>query len=231
VAKDKASSPPDVPETPPPDDPEFQVRDSETTGQDTDTAPTADTATTGDTPPPDATASPNAEEQSPEEFRAAQKAEAERQNLTDPNAVPEQRPQASIQPPAPHSDLTQRLIDEGVLNTEPMPAEAFTKAASDAQMETAASESRTPQLHPGLVVRVTEGPHRDRIVAVTRVVSYKDNADLALVTAGGPEARFVEPAEIEGRAIGDDRDGEVLVLVVEDAGLEIIQNFSSLARR
>lgn len=227
MAKDKASSPPDVPEAPPPD--EFAEPDPGTTG--TDTAPTADTATTGDTPPPDDTASPNAEEQSPEEFRAAQKAEAERQNLTDPNAVPEQRPQASIQPPAPHSDLTQRLIDEGVLNTEPMPVEAFTRAASDAQMETAASESRTPQLHPGLVVKVTEGPHRDRIVAVTRVVSYKDNADLALVTAGGPEARFVEPAEIEGRAIGDDRDGEVLVLVVEDAGLEIIQNFSSLARR
>lgn len=165
------------------------------------------------------------------EFRAAQVAKAAEQNMTQPNAVPEQRPQAFLEPPAPHSDLTQRLIDEGEISNEPMGPEAYEKAASDSQMQTAADESRTPQLHPGLTVKVTEGPHRDRIVAITRVVSYKDDGDLARVTAGGPEARFVQPQEVEGRAIGDDRDGEMLILDVVEAGLEVLRDFRSLARR
>lgn len=165
-----------------------------------------------------------------EEFREQQKQQAAAQNLTQENAVPEQRPQAFLEPPAPHSELTQKLIDEGVINNDPMPASAFEKAASQEQMDKAAEESRVPQIHPGLVVRVTKGPHEGRIVAVTRITEYESTEDLALVTAGVPEARFVKPAEIEGRARGDDRDGEVLILNVDDAGLEIIRDWRGTGR-
>jgi hypothetical protein len=211
-----------------------KVLGTDDTGENPDPDPPTDAETdveTADATEADTTPEPDATEQSPDEFREAQLAQAREQNMTADNAVPEQRPQAFLQPPAPHSDLTQRLIEEGEINNDPMPASAFEKAASDAQMEQAADESRTPALHPGLVVKVTEGPHRDRIVAITRVISYQNDSDLARVTAGIPDARFVQPAEIEGRAIGDDRDGEILILVVEDAGLELQRDFKSLARR
>lgn len=189
---------------------------------------TPDATETTDTAPTD-TPAPDAEEQSPEEFRAAQKAEAERQNLTADNAVPEQRPQAFLQAP-PTGTLTRKLEDEGYINNDPMPPEAFTKAASQAQMDKAAENSRSEQMHPGSVVRVTQGPHEGRVIAVTRITEYEDAHDLVTVTAGVPEARFVRPAEIEGRARGDERDGEMLILNVEEAGLEIIRDWRGTGR-
>jgi hypothetical protein len=192
--------------------------------------PTAEQPTTTDQPatstataePP---AQPDPEAQSAEDFRRQQRAVAQTQNLNDPNAVPEQRPQAFLEGPG-DSDLTKRLKEEGVINNEPMPAEAYQKASSDDQREKAADNSMQEAVHVGSVIKVTEGPHRDRHVAVTRIESYHNTEDLVNVAAGRPEQRFAHPSRVEGSARGDERDGEVLILDWEDGDRwEIVRDF------
>lgn len=169
------------------------------------------------------------EEQKFEQDRAQKAAQ---QNLSGPEAVPEQRPIASQQenPGNEVSDLTKKLEREGVLNTKAMPKSAYDRAASDAQAKKAAANSVYEALKPGDVAEVTEGPHEGRIVAITRVISYRDNKDLAIQQSGRPEANYVQPAEIEGRARGDARDGEILVLGVDEAGLKKVPNYMGTGR-
>jgi hypothetical protein len=166
-----------------------------------------------------------------EEFRQQQKTLAESQNLFQPNAVPEQRPQAFLQGPG-DSALTKRLKEEGAISDEPMPPSAFQKAASDAQMDEAAENSQSEAVHPGSVIFVTEGPHRDRHVAVTRVEEYHNREDLVNVAAGRPEQRFAHPSRVEGSARGDERDGEVLILDWENGDRwEIVRDWSNRRTR
>lgn len=174
---------------------------------------------------------PDAMEMSPDEFREQQKTVAAAQNLTSDNAVPEQRPQAFLEAPVTTSPLTEQMRERGAFaDEEPMPASAYEKAASEAQMETAAEESRYEQIHVGSVVRATKGPHEGRYIAVTRIEEFQDSGDLAIFSAGIPEQRFVRPKSIEGRARGDERDGEVVILDVEEAGLEIVRDWRGTGR-
>lgn len=155
------------------------------------------------------------------EFTQDRQAKAAEQGLTGEHAVPEQRPIASQEPNPANavSDLTKRLQDEGEISNEAMGKEAYDRASSDTQMKQAAEESMFEALKAGDVAKVTKGPHRDRVVAITRVVSYRNTKDLAIQNSGRPEANFVHPAEVEGRSRGDERDGEVLILDVDEAGL------------
>lgn len=168
---------------------------------------------------------------SAEEFADQQRALAQSQNLTAPNAVPERRPQAFLEGP-PDNELTKRLREEGVINDKPMGHEAYVRAASDEQMDKSAEVSQSEAVHPGSVVRVTEGPHRDRFVAVTRVEEYQNQADLVNVAAGRPEQRFAHPSRIEGSARGDERDGEVLILDQENGDdWEVVRDFTNRRMR
>lgn len=180
-------------------------------------------------PPP---AQPDAEKMDAEEFRQQQEIVARSQNLNATNAVPEQRPQAFLEPP-PESDLTKRLREEGALgqDEEPMPASAFEKARSDAQMKESAKNSVSEALHVGSVAKATDGPHKGRYFAITRVEEYETQEDLVNVAAGRPEQRFAHPARIEGSARGDERDGEVLILDADEAGLEIVRDWTNRRMR
>lgn len=177
-----------------------------------------------DTPTKAPAEAPKTDEPKTDEFRDEQKALAAEQGLTAENAVPEQRPQASQMPnPSPPDELTQRLMDSGDANIpveEPMDQAAYDKAGSDSQAKKSAKESVSEGIMVGNVVRATKGPHEGRIIAVTRILSYADPADLLRSAVGSPEQLYNTPREIEGRAIRDSRDGEVLILDVEEAGLE-----------
>lgn len=166
------------------------------------------------------------------EFDEARRAKAAEQNLSSEDAVPEQRPIASQEPNPVNavSDLTRKLTDMGEINNKPMGKEAYDRAASQAQMDKAAEASMFEALKAGDVVLVTKGPHEGRRVAITRVVSYRDVGDLAIQTSGRPEANYVQPKELEGRARGDDRDGEMLILDVDEAGLKKINNWMGTGR-
>jgi hypothetical protein len=175
----------------------------------------------------------NREEPSEDDkFMEERRSLAQSQNLSGDNAVGEVRPIASQHPnPAnERSELTKRLEEEGEINTKPMSKEAFDRAASDAQKDKAEEASQYEALKAGDVARVTEGPHRDRVVAITRVVSYQNTEDLAVQQSGRPEANYVQPEEIEGRARGDERDGEILILNVKDAGLKKVPNYMGTGR-
>lgn len=167
------------------------------------------------------TAPEESTEPPPEEERAQRAAD---QNLPE-GAVPEQRPQASQQtdPSDKVSELSKRLAEAGEApeaNNEPMPQEAYDKASSDSQMKKAAKESKSEGIMVGNMVESTKGPHEGRIFAVTRLVSFKTAADLVEKLAGSPEQLYSVATEVEATAIGDERDGERLILNVEDAGLE-----------
>lgn len=167
-----------------------------------------------------------------DQFRDEQQAKAAEQNLSGDDAVPETRPIASQEPnPANEvSDLTKKLQDAGEINTEPMGKDAFDRADSDEQRDSASEDEVHEALKVADVVRVTKGPHEGRICAVTRVVSWRDTEDLAIKTSGRPEANFVQPQELECHARGDMRDGEILILDVDEAGLEKVDKFMGVAR-
>jgi hypothetical protein len=155
----------------------------------------------------------------PEAHRAAL---AAAQNLP-PGAVPEQRPQASqINESGTESALTKRLREAGhpsVPSDEPMPQESYDKAASQAQMDEAAANSKSEQIMVGNVAEATKGPQEGRVFAITRLLSFASAADLVEKLAGSPEQLYSEPVEVEGRAIGDERDGELVILNVQKDGL------------
>lgn len=189
--------------------------------------PAVDETTPAPPPQPDPESA-----KSDEEFRTQQRTLAQAQNLFQENAVPEQRPQAFLEGPG-DSELTKKLKESGAIpGDEPMPASAYQKAASDAQMETAAENSQAEAVHAGSVIRVTAGPHEGRIVAITRVEEYQNQEDLVNVAAGRPEQRFAHPQRIEGSARGDERDGEILVLDTENGDeWEAVRDFSTRRAR
>lgn len=164
------------------------------------------------------------EDESEDDPEAERAAAAELQNLP-PGSVPEQRPQASQQtdPSDSVSDLTKRLREAGAdpnASGEAMPQEAYDRANSDEQKAQAARESKNEAIMMGNTCVATEGPHKDRVFAVTRVVSYQDIGGLVNNLAGDPDQLYSHPKEVEVTAIGDERDGERLVLNVIDNGLE-----------
>lgn len=153
-----------------------------------------------------------------EEFREEQKRQAEAQNQTAENAVPEQRPQSFTEAPDTTSPLTKRLQEEGALpGDEPMPLSAYEKAEKNAK-----KDKKEPGLkraaHVGTVVKVhddADSPHRGRSGAVIRVVSYPSVQDAMVKSLGGAEADYVNPKEVLVAMRGDDRDGERVVLDLE----------------
>lgn len=162
-----------------------------------------------------------APERTPEELREEQRV---LQNLPE-GAVPEQRPQASQQtdPSDAKSDLTRKLEEaehSSTPVTEPMGQEAYDRANSDEQAKAAAKESITEAVMMGNIAVSTKGPHEGRVFAITRVLSYQKVSDLVNKLAGVPEQLYSQPDQVEGRAIGDERDGELLILSVEDDGLQ-----------
>lgn len=150
-------------------------------------------------------------------------AAAEAQGVRE-GTVPEQRPQAMIVPPEEQkSELTKRLEEAGdpVANVgEAHDQEAYDRAGSDAQMRKAAKEAKTEGLMVGNAARATKGPHEGRIFAITRILQEGSVGDAIRRLSGSPEQVLNSPAEVEGTAIGDERDGEKVILDVEAAGLE-----------
>jgi hypothetical protein len=145
------------------------------------------------------------------------------QNITNPDHVPEQRPQAMFRNEgAKESELTQRLRKANALPEEQEPHDkaAYDRASSEAQMKKAAENSKSEGILAGVGVRSTKGPHEGRIFAVTRIVEHGSVADMMRTTLGTPEQLYNSPKEVEVTAIGDERDGERLVLNVEEHGLE-----------
>lgn len=166
------------------------------------------------------------QEETQAEPTPAEQREAARiaQNLPE-GAVPEQRPQASQQtdPNERVSDLTKRLEEAGhpsVPVAEPMGQDAYDKAESGAQAKQAARESDKEAIMVGNMVESTKGVHEGRIFAITRILSFQTVEGLVNRLAGNPEQLYSHPKEVEGTAIGDERDGERLILDVEADGLE-----------
>lgn len=163
------------------------------------------------------------EAEDPEEaFRAQQRAEAAAQNLTADNAVPERRPQASqqIDRTDGESDLTRRLREAGDPNVpvdEPMGKEAYDRAQAAAESGEVVGE--TEGLMVGNVARATKGPHEGRVFAITRVLKDGSVGDMIRRVGGDPTQLLNSPAEVEATALGDERDGERLILDVEANGL------------
>ena len=156
------------------------------------------------------------------EFRQQQVADAASQNMTQENAVPEQRPQAFLETPVKESELSRKLREESEESNKPMDEDAFKRASSKGQMKKAAENSTSEGIMVGAAVRANAGPHEDRIFAVTRVTGRKPS-DMVLQAVGSPDQRFLQPTGLELRAIGDERDGEIVVLEgddLDDAELE-----------
>lgn len=159
------------------------------------------------------------DELSKKEFEEQQRGMAQDQNLTNPNAVPEQRPQSFLRNEGDQdSDLTKQLRKGGALpeDDKPMPHSAFKKAGSDAQMKRAAKDSKSEGIHVGNGVQATAGPHEGRIFAVTRVTKHGSAGDALRTSLGDPQQLYNSPAGLELRAIGDERDGELVVLEDDD---------------
>jgi len=68
------------------------------------------------------------------EFRQQQVADAASQNMTQENAVPEQRPQAFLETPVKESELSRKLREESEESNKPMDEDAFKRASSKGQM-------------------------------------------------------------------------------------------------
>jgi hypothetical protein len=143
-------------------------------------------------PPVDLTVDPDASEA--EQFRQQQAAQAALQGQ--PGGVPEQRPAAFQTPGDAHESKTFKELKESghpLANDEPMPKEAFEKAASDAQAKKASEESRTPTLREGERVRITkdEPGLRGRNGVIIQV-HYSDE-ELQRREAGRADAAYAEP--------------------------------------
>lgn len=181
-----------------------------------------------------ATAAEVAEDSSSEdEFQERMAAKAAEQNLGE-GAVPEQRPQAfATDAGPPHSELTQKLIDAGEVNVEPMGKEAYDKADSKSQARKAARNSFSEGFLPGDVAKCAneDSPHFGRVFAVTRVLGHRGVDEGIRSAQGDPTQLWDTPIELEGRAIGDERDGELLVLNVDELQLEKVRDYRGTGRR
>lgn len=134
--------------------------------------------------------------QTEEEFRSEQQRLAAEQGQTAPNAVPEQRPQASTQFPEHLQSETAKKLDAEGFN-DPMPKSAYEKAASAAQAKAAAKEEKAlglETLREGAVVRIISGPYEGAYGAIV-AVSWK-NADERAKAVSGDQAiaRFAKAA-------------------------------------
>jgi hypothetical protein len=178
-------------------------------------------------------------DQSKKDFDESQASLAEAQNVSGEGAVPEQRPQASQQfDGPPHSELTQKLIDAGDPNVPnqdgPMDKAAYDRAASDSQAKKAAKASVAEGIHVGNVIRVVDedSPHNGRVFAVTRVTEDPNRDATVLRASGSPEQLYITPNEVEARAIRDERDGELILLRLDEVNVEKVRDgLGSLARR
>jgi|SRR5262245_1572723 len=140
-------------------------------------------------------------------------------------SIPETRPQAFAQlaPEEAKSELTKRLEEENP-PPEPVSAEDLIKAKEAGDKAAAKGKEPDPATiegaHAGSVVKATKGPHEGRIFAVLRVMEEGSVGDMIRRLSGNPEAGFNTPKTLELRALGDERDGEYLVLDAEENGLQ-----------
>jgi hypothetical protein len=170
---------------------------------------------------------------SKKEFEQKQQADAWAQNVPE-GGVAEQRPQAFLVNDGPDvSELTQRLKDEGALpgQDEAMDKSSYDRASSEAQMKRAEGSSQREAPHPGSVVEILSGPHRDRVFALVRRISHADAKGTILTAAGSPEQLYSQPKEVELKAVGGDRDGETVILDLTEVDFKKINDATFLGRR
>jgi hypothetical protein len=156
-----------------------------------------------------------------QEWEAQQARDRTAQNLGDnENAVPESRPQATIDPEPVTSQTQQRLREaESPMadNAPPHGYEEHKRAASDAQAKKAASESfGRERLYPGAHAYIDnengEGSeHHGRAVAVNAVSEFASVEDERISAAGNPNSRFAEVKSYECRT----RDGRAELMIVD----------------
>lgn len=159
------------------------------------------------------------------EFEANMEAARIAQNLPE-GAVPEQRPIASQTVDDPHSNVFKALREAGDprAGSEAMPKSAYDKAASAAQMKSAAESSTdNTRLYPGARAVIDHPSHPDhgRSVAINRVATWASFEDQMKGTSGIPEQmNAAVPSEYEVKT----RDGRAEDLIVEAQYLKVPQN-------
>jgi hypothetical protein len=178
-------------------------------------------------------------EGSKKEFEERQRAVAESQGLGE-GAVPEQRPQAlTVSDDSPHSELTQKLIDANDPNVPdqngPMDKAAYERAASKEQAKKAAKDSRPEGIHVGALLTVVgpdDSPWVGQHFSVNRVVSDRSPEDSLLRATGSPEQLYIVPQEVEATCVRGDRDGERIILNLDDVEVRKVGGgLSEIARR
>jgi len=143
-----------------------------------------------------------------EEFDQRQDQARAEQALTSPDAVPEQRPQASQQiDPSSESEVYQEEKENG--DRDPMPKEAYDRANSSAQAKKAEKEQNKlgneglETLREGAKVRITDHKPYDGAVAVVESVTYASLEDAAKARSGDPAvARFAKCSSYSLRTRG-----------------------------
>lgn len=162
---------------------------------------------------------------SQKEFEARMQEQRNAQNLSDPNAVPEQRPIASQVVDDPHSQVYKDLQEAGDprANNEPMDLDAYKRAQSPEQAKKAAKQSReVTRLYPGARAYIENPgqPDHGRAVAVNAVHSWADPQSELLAASGTVEGRFAAPAEYECMS----RDGRAELMIVSAEHLRVPSN-------
>jgi hypothetical protein len=166
-------------------------------------------------PPVDLTVDENASEE--DQFRQEQSAKAALQGQ--PGGVPEQRPAAFQTPGDAHESRTYKELKESghpLANDEPMPQEAYDRAADPDRMKQAQKESRRPTLREGERVRITkdEPGLRGRNGVIIQV-HYSDE-ELQRREAGRADAAYAEPESFIVRT----RDGRTDTLELKPDEVE-----------
>lgn len=150
-----------------------------------------------------------------EAFREEQRRKAASQGATSPNAVPEQRPQAFAETrPDEESEVFKRRKEAG--DFDPMPPEAFEKAASSAQAKKAEKQSKklgVETLREGQRVIITDGVYKGAEGAITEV-HWANESEAQKARSGDPAvARFAKASSYMVRTRGS---GHALVEVKPD---------------
>lgn len=168
-------------------------------------------------PPQNLTVDEDADEG--EQFRQEQAAQAALQGQ--PNGVPEQRPQAFQDPGDTHQSQTYLDLKESghpLANDEPMPKEAFDRAADEGRMKQAQDESRRPTLREGERVRITkdEPGLRGRNAVIIQV--HYSEEELQRREAGRADAAYAEAESYVVRT----RDGRTDTLELKPDEVEAV---------
>lgn len=152
---------------------------------------------------------------SPEEQHDDRMATLRAQQGLNEGQVPEQRPQAFLRNEGSKSELSKR-IEESLPDQGPMDHSAYERASSDAQIDKAAESELQEGLMVGAAVEVVDedSPHVGRVFAIVNVLG-RNVKDTILNASGSPEQRMQQPSEMEGRAVGGEREGELVVLSAE----------------